>query len=73
MDWNKKYFKVFTLKSILGTLLGILGGTIYYFKVGCKGGSCPITSNPWLTILWGAVVGYLIGDIFNKKQTNSTE
>ncbi len=65
--WNKKYLKVFTLKSIVGTVLGLVGGYIYYMEVGCKSGSCPITSNPWLTLLWGGVIGYLAGGIFEKE------
>lgn len=65
--WDKKYLKIFTLKSIIGTVIGIVGGYIYYIKVGCNSGSCPITSNPWLTVLWGAAIGYLLGGMFEKN------
>jgi len=65
-DWNKKYLRIFTLKSIIGTILGLIGGYVYYIEVGCKSGSCPISSNPWLSLLWGAAVGYLAGGIFEK-------
>jgi hypothetical protein len=39
--------------------------------VGCPSGACAITSNPWLTILWGAILGYLIGGTFKKKTKNT--
>jgi len=65
---NKRYLKFLTLKSITGMLLGVVGGYVYYIKVGCTGGSCPITSNPWMTMLWGLMMGYLVGDMFNVEK-----
>ncbi|MCK5775564.1 MAG: hypothetical protein KAH25_05285 [Bacteroidales bacterium] len=64
--WNRRYLKFLTLKSIIGMVVGIAGGYIYYIEVGCNSGSCPITSNPWMTMLWGLMMGYLVGDMFNK-------
>jgi len=69
--WNRRYLKFLTLKSIIGMLVGVVGGYIYYIEIGCKSGSCPITSNPWMTTLWGLLMGYLIGDLFNKEVKNS--
>ncbi len=51
----------------LGIILGAIGGYIYYIKIGCEGGTCPITSNPALTMLWGAILGFLVFDMFRKK------
>jgi len=65
--WNRRFLKFLTLKSIIGMLIGVVAGYIYYIKVGCNSGSCPITSNPWLTMLWGLMMGYLLGDMFNKE------
>jgi hypothetical protein len=65
--WNRRYLKFLTLKSIIGMVVGVVGGYIYYIKVGCNSGSCPITSNPWMTMLWGLLMGYLVGDMFNKE------
>jgi len=65
--WKRKYLKVFTLFSIIGLLLGAIGGFIYYMQVGCSSGSCAISSNPYASIAWGAAMGYLIGDMFNVK------
>jgi hypothetical protein len=55
------------LPQIIGITIGATGGFIYYKTVGCSTGSCPITSNPWLSIIWGSVMGYLIVSMFNKK------
>lgn len=50
------------------TLLGVVGGYAYYALVGCKTGSCAITSSPTLSIIWGGVMGYLVPDFFFKQQ-----
>ena len=56
--------------ALIGIFLGALSGYIYYRVVGCSTGTCPITSNPWISTLWGALTGYLISGIFTtKKQT----
>lgn len=66
--WDKRYLKIFSLKSIIGTAVGILGGYIYYREIGCNSGSCPITSNPYLSLLWGGLIGYLLGGMFEKDK-----
>ena len=65
--WKRKYLKVFTLFSIIGLLIGAVGGFFYYLEVGCSSGSCAISSNPYASIAWGAAMGYLLGDMFNTK------
>lgn len=64
------FFKYISLLGIAGLVLGIIGGYMYYYFIGCQSGSCPITSNPWASIGWGAVLGYLLGDsiISSKKK-----
>jgi len=53
--------------TILGGLLGGVGGYLYYRFVGCASGTCPITSNPYLSILWGLLIGGLFLNSFEKK------
>jgi hypothetical protein len=65
---KKKIFLFFTLFSAIGTILGAIGAYLYYLKVGCATGSCAITSNPWLSTLWGAVMGFLLGDILSPRK-----
>ena len=42
----------------------VLGGAVlsvaYQRLVGCRSGACAITSNPYISTLYGAVVGYLM-------------
>ena len=43
--------------------LGALAGFLYYALVGCATGTCAITASPYLSTLYGAVFGFLIGII----------
>ncbi len=43
-----------------GVLVGGAAGYLYYRFIGCKTGACPITSNPWVSTLYGAVLGALL-------------
>ena len=56
------------IPQIIGFILGGSAGFIYYYKVGCASGTCPITSNPWLSSLWGAFMGYLLLSLFITKR-----
>ncbi len=48
--------------QIIFTLIGALGGFLYWKFVGCESGTCAIKSVWYWSTLWGAVMGYLIGD-----------
>jgi hypothetical protein len=41
-------------------ILGAAVGFAYYHYVGCASGTCPLTSNPWTSTAYGAVVGVLL-------------
>lgn len=45
---------------VLPVMLGGAGGFLYYRFVGCKTGACPLTSNPWISTLYGALIGFLM-------------
>lgn len=45
------------IKRSLGLALGATAGFAYYATVGCESGGCPITSNPWISTGWGALIG----------------
>lgn len=55
-----------------GILLGAIGGYLYYYFVGCKSGTCLITSQPANSTLYGATRGGLIGSLFKKPKTKTT-
>jgi len=70
---NKQLFKdrllkILPLPALIGIILGAIGGYIYYVEVGCATGTCPLTSNPYGSIVYGALIGYLLGDMFKKKK-----
>ena len=48
------------LRPFLFTVGGALAGLGYYYVVGCSTGSCPITSNPIITMIYMGVVGLLL-------------
>ncbi len=56
------------LLKIIGIIVGATGGYLYYYFVGCASGTCPITSNPYITVIYGAILGYLLLDMFKKKE-----
>lgn len=47
-------------KPFLGTVIGTLAGFLFYYFIGCKSGTCAITSNPWNSMLMGSLAGFLI-------------
>ncbi len=62
--------------SILFLVLGAIGGFLYWKFVGCNSGTCPIKSVWYWSTLWGAAIGYLLGDMVNdfiKKRKNKNK
>ncbi len=55
-------------KSLIGASFGAIAGAAYYYFVGCKNGSCLIASNPFISIPYGGMLGYLFVGIFSKKE-----
>lgn len=48
------------VKRGLAVLGGGAAGFAYYFFIGCTGGACPITSNPYISTVYGAAIGGLL-------------
>ena len=66
MDSNAEFMEFLRNKriQILFFVLGATGGFLYWKFVGCNG-ACTIKSVWYWMTLWGAAVGYLIGDFVN--------
>jgi hypothetical protein len=47
------------LRMVLFVLGGAILGFGYYRIVGCRTGTCPITSSPYISTLYGALIGLL--------------
>jgi hypothetical protein len=47
-------------KPFIAVVVGGLAGFLYYYFVGCNSGKCGITSNPYMSILWGSLLGLFL-------------
>lgn len=52
------------MRLILGVVAGGGAGFAYHRFVGCASGTCPLTSNPWISTLYGGLLGILIATSF---------
>lgn len=55
--------------EVTGVVVGAVAGWCYWYFVGCASGTCPISSNPWISTAYGAVLGYLGFSTFRKQPT----
>ncbi|MGB9747284.1 MAG: DUF6132 family protein [Bacteroidales bacterium] len=60
--WLKR---TFTFRFTAGIILGAVAGYLYYHFIGCRTGTCPLKSNPYLMTLYGMLFG---GILFYKKE-----
>jgi ABC-type antimicrobial peptide transport system permease subunit len=54
--------------TIIGIIIGAAGGYAYYYFVGCASGTCSITSSPENSTLYGALMGGLLLNTFQKDK-----
>jgi len=48
-------------RLVLFMLLGALAGLGYNRFIGCRSGACPIWANPYISTVYGGLLGYLLG------------
>jgi hypothetical protein len=60
-------------KRGIAALLGGTAGYAYYFYVGCVSGTCAITSNPYISTLYGMSIGALLIDSPKKNKEGSSD
>jgi hypothetical protein len=48
------------LRILIGVVIGGALGFGWYRLVGCSTGACPLTSNPYLSTAYGAILGGLL-------------
>ena len=61
---NKRY-----IKMLSGFLVGAILGYLYYYYIGCASGSCAITSNPYISTAYGALIGLVFMWPAKKEET----
>lgn len=52
---NKRY-----IKMLSGLGVGAIIGFAYYYYIGCASGTCAITSNPYVSTAYGAMMGLVL-------------
>lgn len=57
--------------TLIGIVLGAMGGYAYYHYIGCMSGTCPITSQPLNSTLYGAMMGGLLLNTFKKEKKDN--
>lgn len=56
------------IKYLIGAVLGgAIGFFVLYKLIGCSSGACPITANPYLSTIYGIILGVLIAGVIAPK------
>ena len=70
MEELKKWLKNKWFRRVSLVIIGALLGFAYYYFIGCAHGTCPITSNPYVSTGYGSLLGLaLASGISGGKQT----
>lgn len=51
------------LHTLLTVAIGAALGFGYHRTIGCATGACPITANPYLSTMYGALMGYFVAGV----------
>jgi len=62
-----------TVRRVLWIGGGAIAGFAWYYFVGCVSGSCPITSNPYISTGYGALMGFLLAGSTTKERKEKQE
>lgn len=52
------------MSTLLHVAIGGVAGLAYYKVVGCRSGMCPLTGNPYISTLYGALLGFMFSGGF---------
>lgn len=56
------FFKKHIL-TIVGLLIGLAGGYVFWYFIGCTSGQCAIKNNPLSMTLYGGLMGAMVGSL----------
>ena len=60
-------------RAILFSAGGMITGLAYAYFIGCRTGSCPITSNPITMMLYTGLIGWLLSMATSKEQKEQSQ
>jgi len=55
-------------RTSIGAIIGGILGFLYWRFIGCNAGTCPLTSNPYQSVLLFGVLGALLAKDKNEKK-----
>ncbi|HMQ68907.1 MAG TPA: DUF6132 family protein [Ignavibacteria bacterium] len=58
--------------TYIGIIIGAVAGFLYWKFIGCESGTCPITSNKYISVTYGAILGSLLFSTFAGASTKSS-
>ncbi len=56
--------------TAFGIVIGGIAGYAYFYFIGCSSGTCAITSNPFNSTLYGAIMGGLFFEMLKSEKSN---
>lgn len=59
--------------GIVGLLAGAAAGYWYWQAIGCQSGTCAITSNPYRSVAYFGLMGYLMGSLVPTKDAKAAD
>jgi hypothetical protein len=60
MEFSKSFLKSPWLRRVVVIAAGAFLGYGYYYFIGCRSGTCAITSDPWRSSAYGALIGIIL-------------
>jgi xanthine/uracil permease len=58
---------------LIGIVIGLIAGYLYYKFIGCSSGTCLITSKPLNSTLYGGLMEGLLFSLFTTKKDNNVK
>jgi hypothetical protein len=56
---------------VLGGIVGLIIGYAHWYYIGCSSGTCPLTSNPVNSSLYGMFFGIMVVSLFTDNSKTS--